>query len=216
MSTSPAAAGSLPLHPVAGWQFGWLLPPTHRSPGSGCGVTLKVGGSLLSRPDWPSLLAPFLAAHRQPVHLVVGGGEVVEGLRRMDAAVPQPAERMHRLAIGGMSLTAQLVAEVLGLALLRQPDASQCVGRGVIEPTAWLQAGRFAGLPASWDVTSDALAAVVAATLGEALVLVKRCPPPAGGVAAATAAGWIDSSLEQVSNRAGVAWATPVNSVNRC
>jgi hypothetical protein len=54
-------------------------------------------------------------------------------------------------------------------------------------------------LPASWDATSDAVAARVTVVAGAAeLVLLKSAPPPAGDVAAWAAAGYVDEWLPRV------------------
>ena len=54
---------------------------------------VKVGGSLLSVPNWPDLVAELLrigSRHRKVI-VVDGGGTIVEGLRTIDAAAPQRA-----------------------------------------------------------------------------------------------------------------------------
>ena len=85
-------------------------------------VVLKVGGSLLSRPDWPALFASLMAAcGSRSCCLVVGGGAVVDGLRVLDRAVPQSPQFMHDLAIDAMRLTARLVAAAMSLPLAATP-----------------------------------------------------------------------------------------------
>ncbi len=197
---------------AACWQAAWLLPPPRHANGA-AGMTVKVGGSLLTRRDWPQRLGSLLTASNAPLQIMVGGGPVVDGLRQLDAASPQPAERMHRLAIQAMEITAEMVAEELGLRVCREP-AADTSRHCVIHPEAWRTRGGFDGLPASWEVTSDSLAAIVAATVGQPLLLLKSvCPPHAGESLPLTAlaeAGWVDPHFPQAAGRLiGLAWAAP-------
>lgn len=199
----------------AGWQTGWLRPPSQHQPPSE-GLVLKLGGSLLARADWPVRLTGLLAALDRPVQLVVGGGEVVEGLRRLDAACPQPAERMHRLAITAMDVTARLVAETLELPLLPSSGTVDSAS-GVVLVRSWLdEGGLLRDLPQSWSVTSDSIAAAIAAASSRPLLLLKSVSPPTtdaspGVIEAAAAAGWVDAAFPRAAaTLRGVAWAAPL------
>jgi hypothetical protein len=192
-----------------GWLQGWL----RRSPGVPPPVPLliKVGGSLLKRAGWPTLIGKLVAAEstgQRPVRLVVGGGPVVDGLRQLDQAEAQPAAQMHRLAIAAMSLTAEVVAERLGLPLATAVTAdtpnvldigrsSDC--RAALTP-----------LPCSWTVTSDSIAAAVAAALGAELLLVKSVVPPAAAIPPLVDAGWLDGHFATASSHlTAIRWAAP-------
>lgn len=190
-----------------GWRTGVL-----RGAGPVAPSLIKLGGSLLVRPDWPRLVSALVAgATPLPSLVVVGGGAVVDGLRAIDAASPRPAPLMHDLAIDAMRLTARLVAEALGLPLVSDPEGSP--GRGVLDVPAWLAAaGRTAALPAGWEVTSDSIAARVAVRHGFALVLAKSAAPPPcpGGLAALAAAGWVDAHFPHAADPlARIGWAVP-------
>lgn len=194
------------LRPV-GWQIGWLTPPATSSHVPRGGLTIKFGGSLLTRPDWPQLLESLVRAVDGPLSLVVGGGPVVQGLRTLDAARPQPADRMHRLAVRGMGLTARLVAETLGFPLVPDPRAAATCS-GVIDADAWLANGLLDDLPAEWSVTSDSIAAVVAATNRQPLLLAKSVSPPATSVA--SLGDWVDPHFARVAVRLpSIRWAAP-------
>jgi len=72
---------------------------------------------------------------------------------------------------------------------------------------------RPAPLPCGWHVTSDSIAAFVAAALARPLVLVKSLPPPADAadLAALAAAGWVDPFFPQAAASLGeISWAAPV------
>jgi hypothetical protein len=178
-------------------------------------VVLKVGGSLLSRPAWPALLVPLLAAcGPRSCCLVVGGGAVVDGLRTLDRVAAQSPELMHTLAIDGMRLTARIVAEAIHLPLTAMPPDQGRVT--VLDVPAWLAEGvRSASLPIGWGVTSDAIAARVAVEHGGSLLLAKSVPPPPcpGGVdplATLAQAGWVDDHFPIAAGPlVTIEWAAP-------
>jgi len=193
-------------HTPPGWREGAL---------AGTGATagrrpvIKMGGSLLARPMWPDELATLLAGRDGPL-VIVGGGAVVDGLRAADAVSPRPPELMHELAIAAMGITGRLVSEALGLPLVQEPGPRT----GVLDMAAWLRANPPADLPASWEVTSDSLAALVARATGRRLMLVKSVPPPAAlDLDALAATGWVDAYFPRVASAlAEITWAAPAAS----
>jgi aspartokinase-like uncharacterized kinase len=146
---------------------------------------IKLGGSLL---DWPELAASFahwLAGQSPTTNvLVVGGGRPVDVLRGIDCSQGLTDDQAHWLAIRVMSLAASRVAEMLPDAELTNSLDAACSprARGLsildVEPFLREDAARLDRLPASWDVTSDSIAARVAARIGaEELVLLKSTLP---------------------------------------
>jgi hypothetical protein len=189
--------------------------------GHGGALVIRFGGSLLERADWPELAASLLdgpilfGAAGRPRTIVVGGGGVVEGVRDIDRTRPLDLRLVHRLAIDAMGITARLVAAVLGLPLVTRP-----VGRhAVLDMASWLATdpARANAIPASWSVTSDSLAAVVAATVAGDLLLVKSIPPPlpqgaagAPSLEALATLGWVDGWFPEAAARvARIGWAAP-------
>ena len=178
-------------------------------------VVLKVGGSLLSRSDWPALLASLIAARgSRSCYLVMGGGAVVEGLRAFDRAVPQSPQLMHDLAIDAMRLTARLVAAAMSLPLVATPPDDGNIA--VLDVPTWLAAGsRAATLPVGWEVTSDAIAARVAVEHGGSLLLAKSAPPPpcpddGDQLASLARAGWVDEHFPVAAGSLStIEWAAP-------
>jgi len=153
-------------------------------------VVLKLGGSLLTRPAWPREVAGLVAAD-WPTLVIVGGGSVVDGLRRIDAAAARPAAVMHAAAIDAMGITARIVAEALGLPVVDAPAAAA----GVLDAAAWLRTGPAGStLPVGWESTSDSIAAVAAEAIGRPLLLAKSVPPPCPGddLAGLASGGWVD------------------------
>ena len=192
---------------MAAWRRGTL----RAGPTPPAGMVVKVGGSLLDLQSWPERLAELIGClDFEPLAplFVVGGGRVVDGLRELDAARPRPPALMHDLAIDAMSLTARIVADALGM-----PVVSQATATGVLDAATWLRStGRAARLPAGWHVTSDSIAALVAAETGRGLLLAKRTPPPEGGydLERIAAAGWVDAHFPvAAATVATITWTAP-------
>lgn len=148
----------------------------------------KLGGSLLDLPDLPQRLRRWLAQSPQcPTWLVVGGGEIAHALRRADQRFGLPPPSAHRLAIDAMALNARLLHALLPEATWTSLDpvcgADEFPDGAVLRlvDPAIFQAGPWAerlAVPASWDVTSDSLAARLAVLLKTELVLLKSADPP--------------------------------------
>lgn len=172
---------------------------------------VKLGGSLFERPGWPAEVADLLAEIAPPWLVVTGGGGLADALRALDAAAAQPPALMHDLAIRCLGVTARLAAAALGLPLVL--EAGPAPPSAVLDAAAWLgRAGRLAALPIGWHVTSDSIAAAVAAETGATLVLVKSVPPPCPGpdLAPLAAAGWVDGFFPTAAAPlAEVRWAAP-------
>ena len=177
---------------------------------------IKLGGSLLVMPDWPTRVAELVRdrAAIRPVLIVVGGGAIVDGLRAIDAAAPQDAALVHELAIGLMGTTARLVADAIAAPLVTdQAEASAAV----LDVPRWLSCdGRLRGLPVGWNVTSDSIAASIAAVMHADLLLVKRVPPPdsthAERLESLVRSGWIDGGFSlAAAGLARITWAAPTS-----
>lgn len=198
---------------VPGWRLGRLRGAASAAADSP--RVLKIGGSLLSRSAWPRHISALVAAGPPTgLTLVVGGGAVVDGLRRIDAAAPQSDELMHELAIEAMRLTARLVAAALGLAV--SPSPAGAAGTVVLDAALWLEnRPRGPELPVGWHVTSDSIAARVAVATAGVLLLAKSTAPrrsPGGryDLTALTAAGWVDEHFPIAADAIAVIdWAAP-------
>lgn len=175
---------------------------------------IKLGGSLLLLPDWPTHVAELVRerAAERPVLLVVGGGAIVDGLRTIDAAARQDPRLIHHLAIELTGTTARLVADAIALPLAMEPARASAA---VLDTPRWLACeGRLARLPVGWEVTSDSIAACIAADMHADLLLVKRVPPPeSAGVDLLDALaqnGWIDGWFSlAAAGLTRIAWAAP-------
>ncbi len=192
---------------IAGWTTGTIR--SRVDIGARRLLVVKLGGSLLTRPRWPEEIESLVSGLQRPLLLIVGGGAVVDGLRAIDAAAARPPALMHRLAIDAMRLTAVIVAESLSLPIVTTTDGGRATA--ILDVAAWL-ATHAVALPEDWTVTSDSLAAAVAATVDADLLLIKSVPPPAAtdDLQALSAAGWVDQAFPEVARAIGtITWTAP-------
>ncbi len=154
-------------------------------------IVLKVGGSLFDHPGLgPGLRAYLDALAPAAVTLVPGGGAVADAVRRLDQVHGLGEEAAHRLALRSMAITAGFVAHLLDTHPPR-------VRPPVLDAHAFFARddGRDGSLPHTWAVTSDSIAARVAAVAGASrLVLLKSVSlPPNTPWAEAAERGWVDA-----------------------
>jgi len=183
------------------WRHGVLRAGAAATNGS----VVKFGGSLLARPSWPDDVLTLARSADGPVTIVVGGGSIVDGLRRLDEACPMPADASHRLAIDAMRITARLVSDRTPWAIVDSPPAC---GIAILDVAAWL--ARAAAMPVGWHVTSDSIAAAVATATGATLLLAKSVEPPGDDLHGLAANGWVDPYFpDAAAGLQRIAWAVP-------
>jgi aspartokinase-like uncharacterized kinase len=138
-------------------------------------TVVKVGGGL-GRGAGDDALRALCAAlgelgERHPLLVVPGGAWFADAVREADRRFGLPAATSHRMAVLGMEQFAWLLSELIPGAE-RSAEARAAAGRTTVLLPACLP---LAGLPASWQVTSDSIAARVAGRAGAGrLVLVKE------------------------------------------
>ncbi len=150
-------------------------------------VIVKVGGSVLDRPDLAARLRGLVDSFLpSAVGLVVGGGAAADVVRAWDSRYRLGDGISHWLAIRAMGLNECLVEALLpGVTRVESLAAARAAwsrGASVIvgmEPLLREAAAQELAIPAeSWSVTSDSLAAWMAGRAGvRELVLVKSCSP---------------------------------------
>ena len=141
----------------------------------------KVGGSLFDLPDLADRLRRWLAGTpNHPVLLVPGGGAGADVIRRLDAVHRIGDEAAHWLALGVAGVNARFLAGLLNIRVTS--FATQSLGTSVLDPDAFchFDEGRDGALPHTWDVTTDSVAARVAAVAGGSLTLLKSTDLPYG------------------------------------
>jgi aspartokinase-like uncharacterized kinase len=131
-------------------------------------TVVKVGGGI-GDDALPGVCAAL--GGRRALLVVPGGGRFADAVREADRRFGLEDETAHRMAILGMEQFGWLLSDLI-------PGAARCTDLERIatdRTSVLLPAGLpLDELPASWDVTSDSIAAWVARTAGaERLVLVK-------------------------------------------
>ena len=142
-------------------------------------AVIKIGGALLSLDDslTRALAALERISHERSLLVVPGGGPFADVVRTVDAQHSLRPDDAHWMAILGMDQYAILLASRLRNAELvrHRDDIARALSRGklpVLAPAQWLREAD--PLPHSWDVTSDSIAAWVAAEVGaRRLILIK-------------------------------------------
>jgi 5-(aminomethyl)-3-furanmethanol phosphate kinase len=125
-------------------------------------TVVKIGGSL-ARDDSLKALCTALGelSTRHSLLIVPGGGEFADTVRDADRRFGLADATAHRMAILGMEQYGLLLRDLL-------PEAAR---NAVVMPAGLA----LDGLPESWEVTSDSIAAWVAGRFGAGrLVLVKQ------------------------------------------
>jgi 5-(aminomethyl)-3-furanmethanol phosphate kinase len=151
-------------------------------------TVVKVGGGLGRGAGDDALRALCTTlgelGQRHPLLVVPGGAWFADVVRDADRRFDLPATTSHHMAVLGMQQFGWLLSELIPGAE-RSADVQAGAGRTTVLLPARLPLDE---LPASWQVTSDSIAAWVASRAGaERLVLVKEVdglfagwPPPRG------------------------------------
>jgi 5-(aminomethyl)-3-furanmethanol phosphate kinase len=157
-------------------------------------TVIKVGGSLFDWPELPHRLTEMIDARQaadreERLVLIAGGGPAANVVRALDRVHGLGDQTAHRLALHAMDLTAIILAELLrGTVVVQSLDTLRGVCSSgsipIVAPRLILDEIERSGkdcLPASWDVTSDTIAAWMALHIGaDRLILLKSAPLPAG------------------------------------
>ena len=177
-------------------------------------VGIKIGGSLLRRHDFGSLVRRELERAPEPTRLViVGGGELINAVRVLDAIRPLPAAAIHWRCVALLDTTFEFAADWLPeLTPIRTAeDWNRLVsgarpGNYLVRPGAFYEPGADGGLPSDWRTTTDAIAVqMTAAAGGHRTVLVKSCEIPAGSPEELASLQIIDPAAAPAARRMGVA-----------
>lgn len=142
---------------------------------------VKLGGSLLGSAELPRWLGLLADQGDGRIVIVPGGGVFADAVRDAQAKSGVDQAVAHRLAVLAMDQYGLLLA---GMCPRLSTAASELelAGRSwQHRAIVWLPSRMVLaedGIPCSWDVTSDSLAAWLAGRLGASrLVLVKSVPP---------------------------------------
>ena len=138
-------------------------------------TVVKVGGGLGAGAGDAALreLCATLGAlgERHPLLVVPGGAWFADAVREADRRFGLPAASSHHMAVLGMEQFGWLLSELIPGAVRSAEPRAEAGHATVLLPAALA----LDGLPASWEVTSDSIAAWVASRAGAGrLVLVKE------------------------------------------
>ena len=163
---------------------------------------LKIGGSLAGSDAAAQLMRGLAARRPRQLLIVPGGGELADAVRAAQRRYALSEAAAHHMALLAMHMVGTMLADLApGFVLGETVDEFASAWQRQLTPI-WTPARMVlaaTGIPASWDVTSDSLAAWLASHVGaERLVLAKSCAVPAtiaGDAKGLAAAGVVDAGF---------------------
>ena len=176
-------------------------------------AVFKLGGSLLEIPDLAARLTVILRealSSCRPI-LVIGGGSAADLVRGWEPLHALLDVSSHELAIAAMDFNARLLRTLLsraGLTVVSDPRDHRAGSILIPEFLTELHRAEPDVPPATWDITSDSLAAWLAGRLGASrLVLLKSVDPPDDrSLATAAAVGTVDPLLASFAKGLAASW----------
>ncbi|WP_144057667.1 hypothetical protein [Novipirellula maiorica] len=155
---------------------------------------IKIGGSLIARPDLSSCLPKLLdaigvadpsTAVSPATLLIVGGGDLVDALRKWDQHRPLDPAKTHWQCIELLQYTFEVISDwfpawhrIDTVASLRQSmkHGFSTTAPHLIAVRCFYDRGNDGDLPHDWRTTSDSLAAKLCSDIdADELVLLKSC-----------------------------------------
>ncbi len=141
-------------------------------------TVIKIGGSLSKKPEELKALCQRLSQISEKHRIVVipGGAGFADCVRELDKQFSLSERAAHRMAIMGMDQYGLLLSELMPTCLVTDSLIETRVatngGLVVFLPSKFMFMDD--GLPNSWDVTSDSIAAYIAGKIwAERLLLIK-------------------------------------------
>jgi 5-(aminomethyl)-3-furanmethanol phosphate kinase len=137
-------------------------------------MVIKLGGSLYSQPNLRDGLKQFLAkVTAEQILIVPGGGEFAEAVRNLDTIHGLGEKAAHDLALQALWPATCFVLDLLETAKICRIGWNG-PGLHVMDHRSWYQLSqRNLGLPETWEVTTDTIAASAATEDNCSLLLLK-------------------------------------------
>ena len=170
-------------------------------------TVIKIGGSCAASLDLRRWTGAVAACAGRTV-VVPGGGPFADAVRAAQPMMDFDDAAAHHMALLGMEQFGRALASFD--ARLSPADSIAALRRGLRDGKVpvWLPSRMTlaaADVPASWDVTSDSLAAWLAGRLGaRRLVLMKQVAPPGEPADRLAARGIVDKTFPQFLAASGV------------
>ena len=174
---------------------------------------IKLGGSLAALPELDAWLERISSVGGGRVVIVPGGGPFADQVRNMQAQKGFDDETAHLMALHAMDqyglMLCGLQAGLVPATTLEQ--LSQVIEKGKV--AVWLPSVMLSGDPsvaASWDITSDSLAAWLAGELAAVqLLLVKYhpLPRPDTSLDELEQQGIVDRGFRHLVSNSGFKWS---------
>ena len=179
---------------------------------------VKLGGSLATSPHLQEWLTA-IASEAGAIVIVPGGGPFADAVRDAQAAMRFDNAAAHEMAMMAMAQFGRALQSLDPALRLAASSAAirRTLREGKVPVWSPGRMARAAGLPESWELTSDSLAAWLAAALGaNRLVLVKhdRFPAQRLDVLELVASGVVDPLFPRFISNKGfrVSLAAPTDS----
>lgn len=174
---------------------------------------VKIGGSLAESGAAAALMRGLAARRPRRVIVVPGGGEFADTVRLAQRRHAFSDQAAHHMAVLAMHMSAVMLAAFApGGVVAETPQEFESAWQRNRTPIWAPERMTLAapGVPASWEVTSDSLAAWLATEVGAArLLVVKSCPVPeemGSQAIALAAAGIVDPRFPEFVAAASFAW----------
>lgn len=179
-------------------------------PGRPRRCVVKVGGSLLRRPGLIDELNEWLAANPSGEHWVlVGGGDLIEAVRRWDQIHRMDPETVHWRCVDLLDTTFEMMRSWFPewgfVDRFEQVESRRGTGGiTLVRPSAIYRRGRDAdGVPRDWRTTTDTIAVILGQIIrADEIVLLKSCEIPEDRtIAELSRWGIVDEALPMVAGQ---------------
>jgi dihydroneopterin aldolase len=175
-------------------------------------TVLKIGGSLAGSGAAAQLMRALSMRKVRDLLIVPGGGDFADAVRAAQAAQGFSDAAAHHMALLAMHAMAIALSDLApGFAIAESAAQFESAWRAGNTPV-WAPASMVlarADMPASWDVTSDSLAAWLAGEIdAKRLLVVKSCalPEDVRSVRALTQAGVVDACFARFVEGSRFSW----------
>ncbi len=162
-------------------------------------AVIKLGGSMAGHADLKSWLACVATL---PVVVVPGGGPFADQVRDLQVKQGFSDQAAHKMALSAMEQFGRMLADLEPRLVIATILSEIFSALSLGQPALWLPSalGDHPDIAQSWDVTSDSLAAWLAAQTGATRLLLVKSAPLSGAeakVADLISSGMVDRAFAE-------------------